>query len=76
MAGLAADEKTELLILPQPKSLFEQLFESDLAIRAAVGTEIESLSPELVSQLRQAERLGRLFREPAVLVLPYQARIR
>ena len=33
LAGLAADEKTELLILPQPKSLFEQLFESDLAIQ-------------------------------------------
>jgi len=67
MAGLKPDEKVDLLILPKPKSFFEQLFENQsLDSRAA------AVVPELAAGLQYAQTLRELFRHPAVTIMPYQ----
>ncbi len=71
-AGLKADEEVDLLILPQPKSVFEQLFGGD----AAATSDMESLAPELFHFLRQAKVWRRLLSEGTLLWMPYAVRVR
>ena len=66
LAGIKAEDKVDLLILPQPKSFFEQLFEGP-----SVESETESLAPQLLGPLKAADTLRRLFTEPAVAILPF-----
>jgi protease-4 len=76
MAGLAPGEKTELLILPQPRSIFDQLFGADVALESRVLEKLTGMRPELRRALRQAELLGRIAIEPVLTVLPYQVNLR
>ncbi|MBN2023733.1 MAG: signal peptide peptidase SppA [Pirellulales bacterium] len=62
-AGLKADEKVDLLILPQPRSIFEQLFGDPSATT-------EGRLAGLVPPLAQARVLKRLFVERVVTMMP------
>jgi len=70
-AGLNADEKVELMILPRPKTIFEQLFDD-----SSVSIELESTSPELMQTLRQTRLWRRLLSEPTLMWMPYRLRLK
>lgn len=75
-AGIGADEKAELLILPKPKSIFDQLFDSGVGIRASLAENATRSVPALSRHLRAMERLRTLFAKPAVCIMPYEVRIK
>jgi protease-4 len=73
LAGLERDAEVELLILPEPQGLLESLF-SPLD-----GRDVRvSLFPEpLQAVAGKVERIGRLLNgEPAVLLMPFEMKIR
>ena len=75
LSGLAPGEKTDLMILPEPKSLLDHLNEGTI-FGAQTGQALSQLDPgttQLVSDLEIAQRL---FREPCVLLLPYRVQLR
>jgi protease-4 len=76
MAGVAGDEKTELLLLPEPRNLFDDLFGGDMAIQAPAVSRFMGADPALLTRLRNAETWARLLAEPVFLALPYQIEIR
>ena len=80
LAGLKADDKIDLQILPKPKNFFEQMFEGSSA-----DTEVRSLVPgellvprELLAAWRQVTMLRQVFApaRPVATMLPYQINIR
>jgi len=79
MAGLKADEKIDLQVLPKPKNFFEQLFDpqADVEIRAAIPAEL-ALPRELRAAWHQVEQLQQIFTptQPVATVLPYHIEIR
>lgn len=75
-AGLADGEKAELLILPKPKSIFDQLFDSGVGIRSDLAGHATKSIPELSRHLQTAAQLRRLFEKPAVCIMPYEVRIK
>ena len=70
-AGLKPDEEVELLILPQPKTIFEQLFGD-----SSVTTGLAAGSPELLETLRRTQFLRRLFAEPTLMWMPYDVKLK
>lgn len=70
LAGLKADEPIDRLELPKPKSIFETLFGG-----SATETRLP-IPKELVEQFARAETMRRLFTRPAVLVMPYEVKIK
>lgn len=85
LAGIAESETIDRVILPKPKSLFEELFEgpsveADAAIpnvlSAQLKSQLASVIPGLGEFLDEAALFPRLFREPGVTVMPYRVRIR
>ncbi len=75
-AGIEPDEKVEILMLPRPRSLFEQLFEGPGAM-----TELRTLAPDLGANLAtpllaRIALLRRLFTEPALMWMPYDIQLR
>ncbi len=71
-AGISEDEKVEILMLPRPRTLFEQLFEDPAAM-----TELRSLAPELTAPiLARVALLRRLFAEPALVWMPFDIQVR
>lgn len=71
LAGLKAEDKVELLTLPEPPSLFEALLSGP-----SLGARARQLAPGLSERLAELATLQRLFARPAVTVLPYRVRIR
>jgi len=83
MAGLKDDDKIEKLILPKPRSFLEGLLGSPMSTQmkmaAAEGLKSATTGSAfagVVDQLGGVESIVRLFKEPAVLVMPYQVRIK
>lgn len=70
-AGLKPDADVDLLILPKPRSVFEQLFGD-----ASVVTEFESAMPEVFQTLRQAKLWRQLLGERVLLWMPYGVRVK
>ncbi len=70
-AGLKPDEKVELILLPRPKTIFEQLLGDP-----SVSTSLGEIQPELLETMRQTTLLRRLFVEPALMWMPYALRLR
>jgi len=70
-AGLKAEDEVELLILPKPKTIFEQLF-GDPAVSAGLETAV----PELLETLRRTRLWRRLFAEPALMWMPYRIELK
>jgi protease-4 len=80
-AGLKPDEKVDLLILPRPKTIFEQLFD-DTEAMSRLGSPLGELIGEgligegLVGTLRQVELLRQLFAEGVLTMMPFQAEMK
>jgi protease-4 len=74
-AGLKPDEDVELLILPQPRTIFEQLFEGP-SLSTGYPLGMAAGSPELLETLRQSQLLRRLFAEPTLLWMPYAVKVK
>ena len=71
LAGMRADDDVDLMILPKPVSIFEQMFGlSD------VEAKLKRALPEAFNRLGEVELLRRLFQEPSVLLLPYRLQIK
>ncbi|HEY6563387.1 MAG TPA: S49 family peptidase, partial [Pirellulaceae bacterium] len=71
LAGLDTSEEPELLILPEAKSIFEQIFEGNSAQARAISDQIPSA--RLMNELRLMERL---FAEPGITLMPYTLEIK
>ena len=75
LAGLDADEKVELKILPEPQNPFEALFGADMDApkedEARLFGPLLSVAPELRGPLRHAAQLRAVMREPVALMMPY-----
>jgi protease-4 len=75
LAGLDADEKVELKILPEPKNPFEALFGAEMDApkedEARLFGPLLSVAPELRGPLRHAAQLRAVMREPVALMMPY-----
>jgi protease-4 len=75
LAGIDADEKVELKILPEPKNPFEALFGADMDApkedEARLLGGILAVAPELRGPLRHAAQLRAVMREPVALMMPY-----
>ena len=74
-AGLKPDEDVELLILPEPRTIFEQLFEGP-SLSTGYPLGVAAGSPELLETLRQGQLLRRLFAEPTLLWMPYAVKLK
>jgi protease-4 len=70
-AGLKPDADVDLLILPQPKTIFEQLFGD-----SSLSGEMDSVMPEVMKTLRQTRLWRQLLREPVLLWMPYGLKVR
>lgn len=79
LAGLKADDKIDLQILPKPKNFFEQLFDpsADTEIHAQFPAEI-FVPGELLAAWRQVKTLQHVFTpaRPVATMLPYKIEIR
>ena len=74
MAGIAKDERTELLLLPRPRNFLDTLLESRLDSRAAFRS--VALPQELLTKLRGLDALLQLRGEMAWTIMPYQISVR
>ncbi len=70
-AGLKADAEVDLMVLPEPRSMFEQLFGDP-----AATTDLESLLPVDLGILRQARLMRQLLAEPMLLWMPYGVEVK
>jgi protease-4 len=76
LAGLPEGEKSELQILPKPKSIFDQLLDGE-EVEINLGQKMKAVVPAgLREPLADVELLKVLFREPTLTVLPFTIRIR
>ena len=80
LAGLKADDKIDLQILPKPKNFFEQMFEnSSVRHRSSLSGPWRSPGPgELLAAWRQVMMLRQIFApaRPVATMLPYQINFR
>jgi protease-4 len=68
-AGLKPDADVDLLILPEPKTIFEQLFgDSD----SDVETDAKTILPAAIDVLVQIKTIRQFFSEPVLLWMPYR----
>ncbi len=65
-AGLKADADVDLMVLPEARSFFEQLFGDPSA-----ATDLDSLLPEWFQIARQTKMLRQLLSERVLLWMPY-----
>lgn len=70
-AGLKADAEIELMVLPEPRSMFEQLFGDPSAT-----TDLDSILPEGFAILRQSKQLRQLLSERMLLWMPYEVELK
>jgi protease-4 len=79
LAGLDADQKYELKLLPEPRNLLEELLgassdeEKEVRLGAAA---LINLAPQLRGPLRHAAQLQLMMREPVALTMPYYVEIK
>ena len=72
MAGLKDDDKVERLILPEPKSFLESL----LGGGPLASNEATAAINELAPQLKHVMAAAKLFKEPAVLIMPFEVQVK
>jgi protease-4 len=70
-AGLKPDADVELMVLPEPKSFFEQLFGGSSA-----DSELESLLPVELRILQQAKILRRMLSQRILAWMPFDVKIK
>jgi protease-4 len=72
-AGLKPDADVDLLILPEPKTIFEQLF-GDSGTDAE--TDAKTILPAAIDMLVQIKTIRQFFSEPVLLWMPYRIDIK
>jgi protease-4 len=72
-AGLKPDADVDLLILPEPKTIFEQLF-GDSGTDAE--TDAKTILPAAIDILVQIKTIRQFFSEPVLLWMPYRIDIK
>jgi protease-4 len=70
-AGLKADADVELLMLPEAKTFFEQLFGDQSA-----STDSESLLSEGIRLLRQSKMLRQMLSQRVLMWMPYEVEMK
>jgi protease IV len=70
-AGLKADAEVELLVLPEAKSFFEQLFGDPSAT-----SDLDSLLPEGFQVLRQTKMLRQVLSQKILTWMPYGVKVK
>ena len=70
-AGLKADAEVDLMVLPEARSFFEQLFGDPSA-----ATDLDSLLPEGFQVVRQTKMLRQLLSERILLWMPYGVQLK
>lgn len=70
-AGIKADAEVDLMVLPEPRSVFEQLFGDPSAT-----TDFESLLPADFKVLGQTKLLRQLLSERILLWMPYGVQVK
>jgi protease-4 len=70
-AGLKADADVELLMLPEVKTFFEQLFGDQSA-----STDSESLLSEGIRLLRQSKMLRQMLSQRVLMWMPYEVEMK
>lgn len=77
LAGIDADKKVKIKTLPEPEDFFESLFgDNDAEKEVEVRLSLEGYSPELEAIAKRAAMLQRVFREPVVLMMPFDLEIK
>lgn len=78
LAGLDADEKAGLKILPKPENPFEAIFGADLDKQreAKVLSGMTQLVPEMSAPLQHAYQLKQVMREPVALMMPFWVEVK
>jgi protease-4 len=72
-AGLKPDADVELLILPEPKTIFEQIFgDSD----ADAEADAKTILPKAIDLLVQVKTIRQFFGEPVLLWMPFRIDIK
>ena len=71
LAGIKAEDKVELLILPKPKSFFEQLFENQVP-----EDHTWTALPEVGQNLEMLRTVRELFRQPVVTWMPFSMEVK
>lgn len=74
-AGIPESEKLELIVLPEPRTLFEQLMSGKAGTATHTQQALERWSSPLRGAIEFEQLFERLLERPALL-LPYQIRIR
>lgn len=79
-AGLEASEEVDLLLMPSPTNMLDQLLGLDTEVSSRVTSQLvepwRNIAPGLTGLARQLQILNRLFSEPAVCILPCQVEIK
>ena len=79
LAGIEADKKVGLKVLPKPENPLEELFggsrDEEREVRIALGG-LQKLLPELSLPLRHAMQLRQVMREPVMVMMPYWVEIK
>ncbi len=77
MAKLSTEEEPDLLILPEQKTFFEELFEGG-SVAAPVGSSATAglLPKEMQVIWSEVRTLERVFQEPAACILPYRIELK
>ena len=70
-AGLKADAEVDLMVLPEPKSIFEQLFGDPSA-----STDFDSLLPEGFKIFQQTKLLRQMLSQRILLWMPYGVEVK
>ncbi len=70
-AGLKPDAEVDLMVLPKPKTFFQQLFGDPSA-----AVELDSLLPEVMGTLRRTAQLRQLLSERILLWMPYDVQVK
>lgn len=73
-AGIQADEKVEIWNLPKRKTIFEQLFADPSDVSSDVRLDLAI--PGVGDALLKADLLRRLFAEPAVMLMPFELKVK
>lgn len=70
-AGLKADADVDLLVLPEPKTIFEQIFGDPSA-----STDADSLLSEGMQLLQQSKMLRQMFSQRILMWMPYDVQVK
>lgn len=72
-AGLKPDAEVDLLILPEPKSIFEQLFSGQ---DSDVESDAKSFFPSAINILGQIKTIRQFFTDPVLMWMPFKVEIK